>query len=136
MWLNGTTLIAASRHRKTEIPACRLIAILAMTLVLGVVSAPSAGSDASSGVYRFGPGDRLRITVLNNPELSGEFTVQQSGGVSVPSVGRIQVVGRDVDELEGEVVKRLRESGLLDPQISVEVAEYRPIFVIGDVKAP
>jgi protein involved in polysaccharide export with SLBB domain len=107
-----------------------------MTLLLGSIAAVGAYADDNSAAYSFGPGDKLRITVLNNPELSGEFTVQQSGGISLPSVGHIQVVGRGFDELEDEVVKRLRESGLLDPQISVDVAEYRPIYVVGDVKSP
>jgi protein involved in polysaccharide export with SLBB domain/K+/H+ antiporter YhaU regulatory subunit KhtT len=107
-----------------------------MALLLGVMPASGTGADDNSDAYRFGPGDKLRLTVLNNPDLSGEFTVQQSGGISLPSVGRIQVVGRGFDELEDEVIKRLRESGLLDPQISVDVAEYRPVYVVGDVKSP
>jgi protein involved in polysaccharide export with SLBB domain len=110
--------------------------VLATMLLLGSMPIPSVRADDNSGTYRFGPGDRLRITVLNYPDLSGEFTVQQPGGISLPSVGRIQVVGRGFDELEDEVVKRLRESGVLEPQISVEVAEYRPIYVVGDVQSP
>ena len=113
----------------------RLGVILAMMLLLGLMPTPSTRADDAE-VYRFGPGDRLRIAVLNDPAMSGEFTVQQSGGISLPSVGRIQVVGRGLDELQEEVVTRLRESGLIEPQISVEVAEYRPIYVVGDVKAP
>jgi polysaccharide export outer membrane protein len=113
----------------------RLGAILATLLLLGFVPPPSTRADEAE-VYRFGPGDRLRIAVLNDPAMSGEFTVQQSGGISLPSVGRIQVVGRGLDELQEEVVTRLRESGLIEPQISVEVAEYRPVYVVGDVKTP
>ena len=113
----------------------RLGAILAMMLLLGLMPTPSTRADDTE-VYRFGPGDRLRIAVLNDPDMSGEFTVQQSGGISLPSVGRIQVVGRGFDELQEEVVTRLRESGLIEPQISVDVAEYRPVYVVGDVKTP
>jgi polysaccharide export outer membrane protein len=107
-----------------------------MMFLLGSIAALGAYADDSSVAYSFGPGDKLHITVLNNPDLSGEFTVQQSGGISLPSVGRIEVVGRGFDELQDEVVKRLRESGILDPQITVDVAAYRPVYVVGDVKAP
>ena len=124
------------RRPHVQLRTRRLSVVLAMTLLLGSMLVASTRADDDSVIYRFGPGDRLRITVLNNPELSGEFTVQQSGGFSLPSVGRIQVVGRRFDELEDEVVKRLRESGLIEPQVSVEVAEYRPIYVVGDVKSP
>src|SRR4030095_6268812 len=54
----------------------------------------------------------------------------------LPSVGRIEVVGHNLDEFEDEVIRRLRESGLLNPQITVDVAAYRPIYVVGDVKSP
>src|SRR5262249_38292423 len=83
-----------------------------------------------------GAGDKLHITVLNSPELSGEFTIQQSGNISLPSVGQIEVVGHGLQEFEDELMKRVRASGLLNPQISVDVAEYRPIYVVGDVKLP
>jgi polysaccharide export outer membrane protein len=131
-WLSG----GGSPAFRAQSRVRRLSFVLVMTLLLGSIAAVGAYADDNSAAYSFGPGDKLRITVLNNPELSGEFTVQQSGGISLPSVGHIQVVGRGFDELEDEVVKRLRESGLLDPQISVDVAEYRPIYVVGDVKSP
>jgi protein involved in polysaccharide export with SLBB domain len=107
-------------------------------MLLVASAAPTLGvrADDNSASYRLGPGDKLHITVLNNPDLSGDFTIQQSGGISLPSVGRIEVVGHKLDEFEDEVIRRLRESGLLNPQITVDVAAYRPIYVVGDVKSP
>jgi protein involved in polysaccharide export with SLBB domain len=115
----------------------RFGAVLATTLfLLGSMPVPDARAEDGAAIYRFGPGDRLRITVLNDPAMSGEFTVQQSGDIAMPSVGRIRVAGREFDELEDEVVTRLRESGLIEPQVGVEVAEYRPVYVVGDVNSP
>jgi len=107
-------------------------------MALSLESAPMLWAQANDSLasYRLGPGDKLHIAVLNNPDLSGDFTIQQSGNVSLPSVGRIEVVGHNLEEFEDEVIRRLRESGLLNPQITVDVAAYRPIYVVGDVKLP
>jgi protein involved in polysaccharide export with SLBB domain len=107
-------------------------------MALPLESAPMLWAQANDSLasYRLGPGDKLHIAVLNNPDLSGDFTIQQSGNISLPSVGRIEVVGHNLDEFEDEVIRRLRESGLLNPQITVDVAAYRPIYVVGDVKSP
>ncbi len=122
-------------HARTRMRLRPFAALLAMTISLGTM--PTAGLRADdTEPYRFGPGDRLRITILDDPAISGEFTVQQSGSILLPSVGRIQVVGREFDDLQQDVMARLRESGLIEPQMSIEVAEYRPIYVVGDVNAP
>ena len=135
-WREGSSAAVVCRRPKAQSRGRRLSFAPAMMFLLGSIAALGAYADDSSVAYSFGPGDKLHITVLNNPDLSGEFTVQQSGGISLPSVGRIEVVGRGFDELQDEVVKRLRESGILDPQITVDVAAYRPVYVVGDVKAP
>jgi len=86
-------------HARTRMRLRPFAALLAMTISLGTM--PTAGLRADdTEPYRFGPGDRLRITILDDPGISGEFTVQQSGGILLPSVGRIQVVGREFDDLQ------------------------------------
>jgi protein involved in polysaccharide export with SLBB domain len=132
-WREGGSAGVAGRRPRAQSRIWRLSLTLATTLLLESIPALADDSLAS---YRFGPGDKLRITVANNPDLSGEFTVQQSGEISLPSVGRVKVAGRGFDEFEDEMIRRLRESALRDPQVSVEVAAYRPIYVVGDVKSP
>jgi protein involved in polysaccharide export with SLBB domain len=105
-------------------------------LLIGAVSSHGDGANQNAPIYRFGPGDKLRITVLDHPDMSGEFTISQSGSISLPSVGRIPAAGREFDDLEGVIAKRLGESGVIEPQVSLEVAEYRPVYVVGDVKSP
>lgn len=136
MRCEGSSAAPARRHPRVRRRIRRLSFIVAMALSLE--SAPMLWAQANDSLasYRLGPGDKLHIAVLNNPDLSGDFTIQQSGNVSLPSVGRIEVVGHNLDEFEDEVIRRLRESGLLNPQITVDVAAYRPIYVVGDVKLP
>lgn len=136
MRCEGSSAAPARRHPWARRRICGLSFIVAMALSLESVPMLWAQANDSLASYRLGPGDKLHIAVLNNPDLSGDFTIQQSGNVSLPSVGRIEVVGHNLDEFEDEVIKRLRESGLLNPQITVDVAAYRPIYVVGDVKLP
>jgi protein involved in polysaccharide export with SLBB domain len=124
------------RHPRVQGRISRLSFIMATALLLASAPTLWVQADDNSASYRFGPGDKLHLTVLDNPDLSGDFTIQQSGEISLPSVGRIEVVGHKLDEFEDEVIRRLRKSGLLNPQINVDVAAYRPIYVVGDVKSP
>jgi protein involved in polysaccharide export with SLBB domain/K+/H+ antiporter YhaU regulatory subunit KhtT len=135
-WWEGSSATVAPRHPRVQRRICRLSFIVATALLLGSAPTLWVQADDNPASYRFGPGDKLHITVLNDPDLSGDFTIQQSGEISLPSVGRIEVVGHKLDEFEDEVIRRLRKSGLLNPQITVDVAAYRPIYVVGDVKSP
>lgn len=98
--------------------------------------AGSSDATAEDAGFQFGAGDRLQITVFERPELSGRFTVQGSGQLSLPEVGRIQAAGRTADELEEEIEAKLAGIGMVGPQVILEVEEYRPIYVVGDVRAP
>jgi protein involved in polysaccharide export with SLBB domain len=130
----GASALRSSGRRSPS--GCRAVIVLATVLLIGSVSGHSYGADGDAPSYRFGPGDKLRITVLDHPDLSGEFTINQSGSISLPTVGRIHVAGLEFNDLEDGIATRLGESGLVKPQVSLDVAEYRPVYVIGDVKTP
>jgi protein involved in polysaccharide export with SLBB domain len=94
-------------------------------------SAPSVGTDQ----YRLGPGDKLRILVFSETELSGEFVVGGGGAVDMPLIGAIEAQGASVREFQERVVAKLRDGYLKDPKVSVEVLNYRPFFITGEVKS-
>lgn len=88
-----------------------------------------------SGPYKLGPGDQLRVTVFNDPRLTGEFRITDTGTVALPLVGAVQVAGRTTTEAEAVIVRSLRSRNLFnDPSVAVEVNEYRPVFVLGMVE--
>jgi len=86
--------------------------------------------------YRLGNGDDLRITVFGEPELSGDFQVDGTGEISMPLIGSVQVSGMTLPELQSTIESRLRGGFLVNPQVSAEVTNYRPFFILGEVNRP
>ena len=84
--------------------------------------------------YRFGPGDRLRITVFDQPNLTNIYPVDKEGMVTLPLVNMIEAKNRTAEELQADIEARLAENYLRNPDVTVEVAAYRPIFVFGEVR--
>lgn len=81
-------------------------------------------------------GDTLRVTVFGEEKLSGEFLVDPSGYVSLPLAGTVQASGLTKIELEQALTKKFKSKYLRDPKVTVDVASYRPIYVLGEVQKP
>lgn len=93
--------------------------------------------DASSQAYRLGSGDRLRIITFGEQQLTGEFRVSGTGDIALPLIGAVHAAGLTVPELERATAKALRAAKLFQkPSVSVEVLDYRPIFILGEVSRP
>jgi polysaccharide export outer membrane protein len=86
--------------------------------------------------YRTGSGDRLRITVFGHDDLSGEFQVDGSGNISLPLIGNVAVGDRSMDDIENAIVKKLKPDYLKNPRVNVEVVNYRPFYILGEVNNP
>jgi protein involved in polysaccharide export with SLBB domain len=95
-----------------------------------------AAAPADMG-YRLGAGDKVRIIVFGEDSLTGEYLVPGGvGKISFPLVGDITAGGRTVGELEKELVDALSDGFLKQPRVSIEVLEYRPFFILGEVMKP
>lgn len=99
---------------------------------------PLGAAEARMGLeaYRLGAGDRLRITVYNEPTLSGEYAVSSVGSVAMPLIGMVDVGGHTVDELTRTLTTRISDGYMTDPKVSVEVLNYRPYYILGEVQKP
>lgn len=86
--------------------------------------------------YRLGPGDKLRITVFGEPNLSGEFQVDGAGFVSMPLIGEIEARGRTVREMQRATEQKLAQGYLREPRVSAEVLNFRPFYILGEVNKP
>ena len=84
--------------------------------------------------YRVGTGDRLRVTVFEQPDLTDEHTVDGLGQISMPLISAVPVGGRTTLEIERIIEDRLRRGFLRDPDVSVEVVTFRPFFILGQVQ--
>jgi polysaccharide export outer membrane protein len=86
--------------------------------------------------YVLGAGDKVRVIVFGEQQLSGEFYVSPQGIISYPLVGDIQAAGRTVPEIIGELTTRLKDGVMNEPRVSAEVLSYRPFYILGEVTKP
>ena len=88
--------------------------------------------------YRVGPQDVLAITVYDEPDLSKNFRITGGGFISFPLIGRVQVNGRTASEIEEMLAQRLAQGYLINPQVSLAVAEHhsQQVLVLGAVRNP
>jgi len=96
-----------------------------------VVNGTAGNSD-----YRLGAGDRVRVTVYGEEDLSGEFQVDSAGYIRLPLIGQVQASGHSAYQLEGNVEASLENGYLKNPRVSIEVTTYRPFYIIGQVNRP
>ena len=96
----------------------------------------AAASDLVSSTYRLGSGDKVKITVFRHEDLSGEFALDGAGNFAMPLIGEVQAYGLTTRELEARLQDKLQDGYLVDPQVSVEVLNYRPFYILGEVKSP
>lgn len=105
--------------------------------VLPAVLPAEAGPAVTVDDYRLGAGDQIRLTVFRHQDLSGEFELDGRGAFAMPLVGDVDGLGLSARQLEDRIETRLREGNyLVDPQVSIEVLNYRPFYIIGEVREP
>jgi len=115
----------------------RTIAVLAglITVFVGItgVLAQDRRYDLVLGVE-----DRLRITIYQWGELTGEYGVSYAGTVFLPLIGEVTAAGRTPGELASDISDELRRAAELaeQPPTSVEVIQYRPFYITGEVQTP
>lgn len=95
-----------------------------------------AGAQAQLSDYVLGSGDQLRVTIFGQEDLSGEFSVSSTGVISMPLIGDVKSGGLTIKQLEEAIENSLRPDYLKNPRVSVEVINFRPFFIIGEVNNP
>jgi len=114
----------------------RAIAAGAAALVGACSTVPSTPPDMmQQAEYRLGPGDALRITVFGETDLTGTFTVGSQGAIAYPLVGVVAAAGKTIPEFTVALQTAL-EHYVRQPNVAVEVANYRPFFILGEVQRP
>lgn len=86
--------------------------------------------------YRLGSGDKLRLIVFGESDLSGEFDVSGTGRVALPLIGQVDAAGLTLSQFEAAVVAKLQDGYLNNPRVSAEVLNYRPFYIFGEVGNP
>jgi len=83
--------------------------------------------------YLLDAGDAIRITVFEQKELTNSYSVDKAGYIAFPLVGSVAARGRTPKQIEADIAAKLRNGFIRDPDVSVEVERYRPVFVMGEV---
>lgn len=106
------------------------------TCVAAAHAQSPASADGESEEYRLGAGDQLRITVFGEDALTGAYVVNARGRVAFPLLGEIEAGGLTLGELTEAMTRDLGARFLVNPNVSIEVANYRPFFILGEVQNP
>jgi polysaccharide export outer membrane protein len=86
--------------------------------------------------YKLGAGDKVRILVYNEPNLTGEYTINSNGTISFPLIGDVAAVDRTTADVRAEIEQKLASGYLRAPQVSIDVLSYRPFYILGEVNKP
>jgi polysaccharide biosynthesis/export protein len=109
---------------------------LAIAILLACTIEPAAGQSPASQPYRIAAGDKVAVVVFGQPDLSGESTVDQGGNIRLPIIGELHAATLTPSELEKSITRSLEQGYVRRPVVSVKIAEFRPIYVLGMVRTP
>lgn len=113
-----------------------ILVALCMTLAAcaqyGVLEQRPASGEFDA--YRLDTGDQLRVTVFGQADLSGDFTVDGTGSISMPLLPPIVARGLTTEEFEAVVAVELGRRLLRNPNVSAQVMQFRPFFILGEVQ--
>jgi len=126
-------------RRCTGIPAF----LLATALTAGcatqnypLVDVSEANARATQGM-RLDAGDKVRVTVFDEPTLTGEYEIGTAGAVTMPLIADVSAAGSTPDQMAGAITAKLTQGGyVLNPHVAVDVMSYRPFYILGEVGKP
>lgn len=99
-------------------------------LILGLAQ-PALAAEA----YRLGAGDQVRIVVVEDPQLTGNYWLSDAGTVSMPGAKPVSLLGLTAEEA-ADAVRTAVSARLVEPTVSLDVAQIRPFYILGDVAKP
>lgn len=112
------------------------IVVLLSIIAVPALAAPTATSSGNSvdQSYRLSVGDVIRIEVHDEPDLKAEAQIPETGSIDYPFLGKIQISGMTVAQLQDRITQGLQDGYLVKPEVSVRVLLSRPFFVRGQVR--
>ena len=121
--------------------AALVLACLSASTVAQAAAAPApvAAPLATSGEYRLGAGDVVRITVFQNPDMTLETRVSESGTLSFPLLGTVRLGGLTVSQAEQVIANGLRDGNFVkSPQVTIALLAVKgnQASVLGQVNRP
>ena len=113
----------------------RILGLLAyLALATTAIAQEKANVD-----YTLGPGDTIRIVVFQNPDLTLDTRVTESGSITYPLIGNVEVGGLTINAAEKRIAKGLKDGGFVQkPQVNIILNQVRgsQVSVLGQVNRP
>jgi polysaccharide export outer membrane protein len=102
------------------------------------VSPAAPVSESTQDDYVIGVQDSVNVTVWENADLTGKFTVQPDGAITLPLVGRVKAAGLSLRGFEAQLTRALADGFLIEPRVAVTLDAHRGrrIFIFGAVASP
>lgn len=86
--------------------------------------------------YVLGPQDQIKVVVYGEDDLSDTYSIDGKGSVSIPLIGEVKLSGITVRDAEIMIAAQLADGYLVDPSVAIEIAMYRPFYILGEVRTP
>jgi polysaccharide export outer membrane protein len=90
----------------------------------------------TQGEYQLDSGDQIRIIVFGQEELSGRYTVDGAGMISMPLIPAVKARGSTTAQLEQVIGRELEKDIVIRPNVTVQIENFRPFFILGEVHNP
>jgi protein involved in polysaccharide export with SLBB domain len=113
-----------------------LFCLRVFLVLVAIMTSLVCGPAGAQGEYVLGPGDKLKVTVFGNEDLTGETEVAPGGQITLPLIQQVPAAGKTILQLEEEIRHKLSPDFVKNPRLSIEVLNYRPFYIIGEVKNP
>ncbi|MDH2308553.1 polysaccharide biosynthesis/export family protein [Methylobacterium brachiatum] len=118
-----------------------LLLALGSTLALGGCLRPSfrtdqldaTGTGSIGARYPLSAGDKLRVIVFGQDNLSNIYAVDGAGKIAMPLIGTVQVGGQTTGQAARAIEAKLAAGFVREPHVTVEVDTYRPFYILGEV---
>ena len=121
-------------NRKTFLPLAPLLVLAACS---GGLSGLSSLPASSAGNYHLSAGDKVRLTVLGFDNITNQYTVDDAGMLSLPMLNAVSVEGKSTAQVEALIAGMLEQRSLArNANVSVQMVEYRPFYILGEVQKP
>lgn len=114
--------------------ACSTVADKPQPIPIPAAVKSAQNFSLDSAVYKLASGDTVKVDVLGESELSIKVLIDSAGLINYPFLGRVQAAGLTVGQLEQQIFTGLKAGFLVSPDVRVAVAEYRSIYVSGQVR--
>lgn len=111
-----------------------LLALLLPLTACAVNTRPATYLVETKGPYQLDTGDVVRVAVYGDATLSTTYQVDDSGAIALPLVGPVPARGRTTKELSAYIAEALARGYMRNPNVAVEVDQYRPFFIQGEVE--